>query len=217
MNDSTIGSGTVPTTTGSDIAAVGPDEQRSLKAYVSDLLALERHISEPISRQKDDADVRTFTEAYGFVSSLDALVKRHITDLEALLEELGGHAASPVKSLWSGLLGGAASVIDNARRTEVSKDLRDDYTAISLATVSYSMLHATALGYGEATIAQLAKRGLEDYARSVMELGRIIPGVVIDELAGDGMNVAPEAREQARASIEESWRSQSRSAHGGSF
>ncbi len=187
----------------------GGDEMRSLKTYVSDMLALERHIAEPFKRQRDDADVQKFPEARQIAIRLDAIAQQHILALENCLNAMGGHAASPIKSIWSNLLGQAASAIDKARRTEVSKDLRDDYTAISLATVSYSMLQATALAYNERQVEELARRAMSDYAGCIMDLGRAVPAVTIDELAHDGLAVDSTVRGEAIAAVEDLWRSQS--------
>ncbi|MDB5026939.1 MAG: hypothetical protein JWO66_628, partial [Candidatus Eremiobacteraeota bacterium] len=181
-----------------DSSAVNADDandRHSIQTYVSDMLALERHIAQPLQRQLDMGDTAKYGSALALISTIKALTESHVTALEQCLAELGGHEASGVKSAWTSLLGAGAAAIDSVRKTKVSKNLRDDYTALSLATISYTMLHATAVGLGVATVADLAKRHLADYARCVIQINQIIPDVVLQELRDDGENVATGAAE----------------------
>jgi ferritin-like metal-binding protein YciE len=183
-------------------------ESHSLQTYVSDMLALERHIGEPLDQQSALPDATRYPEAARIIEDVRSRATSHIGALERCLDELGGHAADPVKSAWSGLLGIGAKAVNAARKTKISKALRDDYAALALASVSYEMLYATAVGLGETSVAELARRHLTDYARSVMEIGRSIPSVVLQELADDGEAVATDATECIRRELNEVWRSQ---------
>jgi ferritin-like metal-binding protein YciE len=187
--------------------AGGGNEQHSLQTYVSDMLALERHIAQPLQRQLDMSDTSRYPEAHSITALTKGLTDSHITALEQCLEQIGGHEASPVKSAWSTLLGTAAAAIDSARKTKVSKNLRDDYTALNLAAISYTMLHATAVGLGAGAIADLAQRHLGDYARVIMQIVQAIPDVVLQELRDDGEDVALSAAELVRQQTNEIWKS----------
>ncbi|MBV8600068.1 MAG: hypothetical protein JO359_00750 [Candidatus Eremiobacteraeota bacterium] len=191
---------TVPTTRDTE------ENDRSLRTYVSDMLALERHIREPLARQSNDSDVQRIGEAKTIVDEMFALCERHAAELESSLSAMGGHAASPVKSAWSQILGAGAAAIDSIRKTKVSKDLRDDYTALSLAAVSYSMLHTSGLALGNSAIAELGKLLFSDYASILVRLGRIIPRVVVEELRLDGESVEPGVVETATQTVEAVWR-----------
>lgn len=191
----------------------GENDRHSIQTYVSDMLALERHIAQPLKRQLDMEDTQKYAEAHTIVSTLESLTRSHETALTQCLADLGGHEASPIKSAWSGLLGVGAAAIDSVRKTKVSKNLRDDYTALSLATISYTMLHATAVGLGNTTVADLAQRHLSDYARLVIQINQIIPDVVLQELQDDGETVATNAAETIRQTTNEVWRSGSDVAH----
>ena len=182
------------------------DNERSLRAYVSDMLALERHFREPLARQSDDKDVQRLAEAKQIIDELLSICERHANALDSSLSALGGSTSSPVKSAWSQLLGFGAAAIDSIRKTKVSKDLRDDYTAISLATVSYSMLYTTGLVLGNRAVAELAKQLFTDYAAIVVRLGRLIPRVVVQELQLDGESVAPGVVDTATETVEAVWR-----------
>lgn len=184
------------------------DERHSIQTYVSDMLALERHIGKPLQRQLDMDDTAKFGEARSLVAQLKTLNDSHVTALEQCLKALGGHEADPVKSGWSALLGVAAGAIDSVRKTKVSKALRDDYTALALAAISYQMLQTTALGLGDRETADLATRHLEDYAKCILAIGQEMHAVVLAELRADGESVGmvdDAARERSQAA----WRSAS--------
>lgn len=183
------------------------DERHAIQTYLSDALALERHIAQPLDRQSDLDDSAQFSAALAVIAHIKAVTAQHISGLENQLSAAGGHAASPVKSAWSQLLGAGAAAVDSARKTKVSKNLRDDYTALALATASYTMLHATALGLGDATTAELAQGYLADYARCVVEIASALPGVVLEELRLDGERVQTSVAETARENVKAAWRS----------
>lgn len=189
--------------------ALGDNEKHSLQTYVSDLLALEEHIGKPLDGQLASDATKQYPQALTVVQSIKTLNTAHQAALKQCLDSLGGHAAGPVKSAWSSLLGGAAAAIGAARKTKVTKWLRDDYTALSLAGMSYTLLHATAVGLGDTATASVAKQGLADYARAVMQINQIISEVVLGELREDGEAVAVGAAEMIRQQTNEIWKSQS--------
>ncbi|GAC1402466.1 MAG: hypothetical protein NVSMB64_02370 [Candidatus Velthaea sp.] len=188
-----------------DTEDTAANERHSLQTYVSDMLALERHMNVPLAKQLADKDAAKYPDAMNFISSLKTISENHITALEAQLKAIGGHEASPLKSALSSLLGAGAAVIDSARKTRVSKNLRDDYTALSLASVSYTMLHATACGIGDSTTAQLAERHLKDITPLIMQIGRAIPQVVLLELQDDGENVDVSKAPLTQEVVERAW------------
>ncbi len=189
------------------------DERHSLQTYASDLLALEQHISQPLQGQARSEDLAEYGQARSVVEQMQQQNAAHITALKQCLEELGGHEGSPIKSAWASLLGGAASAIGGARKTKVTKWLRDDYTALSLANIGYTLLHATAVGLGDGSLAAVARQGLSDYARSVMLVSQIVPDVVLAELRADGENVALDAGDTIRRQTNDVWKSQASVAH----
>ncbi len=190
----------------SAVQETGENERHSIQTYVSDMLALERHIAQPLKRQLDMPDTAKYSGALAVISQLQSLTQTHVTALEQCLEQLGGHEASPVKSAWSSLLGAGAAAIDSVRKTKVSKNLRDDYTALSLASISYTMLYTTSIGLGDATVGDLAKRHLADYARVVMQISQVIPDVVLQELRDDGETIQTDAADLIRQTTNEVWK-----------
>lgn len=181
------------------------NDQHSLQTYVSDMLALERHIAIPFANQLKDDDFQT-GEAAEIVRRLHALSEEHISNLETCLRDIGGHAASPVKDAVSQMMGEAASAIDMVRKTKVSKALRDDYTALALCTAGYTMLQTTAIALSNDRVASLAHTHLRDYAQCVMEIGQALPAITLDELRDIGLSVDPSMAEPAKQAAEGAWR-----------
>ncbi|HEY9179204.1 MAG TPA: hypothetical protein VIO32_00710 [Candidatus Baltobacteraceae bacterium] len=182
------------------------DVQHSLATYVSDMLAVEEHICIPFRTQRDDADFRGMPAASTVVGRILTLAETHIQTLQSALDSLGGHAAHPAKSAVTNVEGWFASAIDKMRKTKVAKGLRDDYTAIALCTASYSMLLTTANAFGNTSIAQLAKRHLEDYAQAIVDIADALPLVVIDDLNQTGMPVDQRIGAQSQTEIRAAWR-----------
>jgi len=192
----------------SSVTDGGGNERHSIQTYVSDMLALERHIALPLKRQLGMDDTSKYGPALAAIATIEGLNDAHVMALDQCLQQLGGHEASAIKSAWASLLGAGAAAIDSVRKTKVSKNLRDDYTALNLAAISYTMLHATAVGLGDTTTADLAKRHLCDYARCIMQIVQIIPDVVLEELQDDGESVQTGAAALIRLQTNEIWKSQ---------
>jgi ferritin-like metal-binding protein YciE len=185
------------------------DERHSLQAYVSDLLALEQHIGQALNGQLASESIARRPAARSVVAAIKAQNEAHVTALRDDLRRLGGHSTSGIKSAWASLLGEAAKAVGAGRKTKVTRWLRDDYTALNLGAMSYTLLHATAIGLGDAATAQVARAGLADYARSVMQINDVIPEIVLNELADDGDSVATGAADTVRQQTRDIWKSQS--------
>jgi ferritin-like metal-binding protein YciE len=138
------------------------------------------------------------------------MVKAHRDSLKALQGAVGSTAGNPVKAAGSALLGKAAGVIDLVRTEGISKALRDDYAAFSLAAISYSMLHTTAQGLGNRKVAELAERHLTDYAGAIERINEVMPGVVARELEKDDHQVQSGAAEATRTMVRKAWASSHR-------
>ena len=182
------------------------DVQHSLATYVSDMLAVEEHVCIPFRTQRDDNDFRNIAAAATLAGRLTSLAETHIQALQSALDSLGGHPAHAAKSAVTNIEGWFASAIDKLRKTKVAKGLRDDYTALALCTASYSMLLTTANAFGNADVAQLAKRHLQDYAQAIVDIGDALPLVVIEDLNQTGMPVDRRIAAQSQTDIRTAWR-----------
>ena len=177
--------------------------EKTVADYVGDMVALESHIEEALDRQlketQDDPD------ANAAVRRFHDMVKGHRDSLKALQDEVGSTAGNPIIAAGATLLGKAAGVIDLVRTEGISKSLRDDYAAFSLAAISYSMLHTTALGLGNRQVAEVAERYLADYAGAIERINEVMPGVVERELAKDGHQTDKAAVPATREVVAKAW------------
>ena len=170
--------------------------------YLSDMAGLEEHIYQAIDKQAKGTEDQP--ECNQVLKSIRDTLEVHVTTLNTRLEALGGHPGNPVKQAGSAVLGVAAGVIDKIRAEELSKDLRDDYTALNLSSISYVMLATTALACNDKETADLAEQHLTDNAGFVIEIGKIIPDVVVQDLS-DFTDINKNAAKQARAIYSNAW------------
>ncbi len=177
----------------------------TINTYISDMLALEQHMQTPLQHQIDDSDVQQSPAAIRVIRETLATVDQHIAALEARLDAVGGHSGSPVKNAVSTVVGVAAGLIDKTRKTGVSKALRDDYTALSLSSAGYTMLHTTALGLGDHATATLAETHLTDVATQIMKISKTLPVVVLAELQEEGVEVEPSVASTANRNADQAW------------
>jgi ferritin-like metal-binding protein YciE len=175
-------------------------KQDIVTKYLSDMVGVEAHIYQAIDKQvketQDEMDINPK------LAEIRTILESHVNSLRSRLEALGGQATNPVKEAGASALGVAAGVIDKLRAEEVSKDLRDDYTALGLSNISYVMLITTALACNDTETADLASRNLKENAQIVMDLGGLIPYAVVrdlSDLTDLNTNAVTEARERYSA------------------
>jgi len=182
----------------------------TLDGYITDMLALEEHIAKAINSQLADFS-KEHPDFAGILSTIAATTARHIGALEALKTsrhiDAGSIVADAVKRAGSVVAGLGAAAIDFVRTEKLPKNLRDDYTAYSLASIGYQMLMTTAISLNDDDVAAHARTHFTDYAKIVADLSQAIPGAVIDELRKQGLAVNPDAAEMVRQDIEKIWES----------
>ena len=161
------------------------ENQEVLQQYVGDMLAVDRHIHETVRRHRDDKQVQSDAEAHQLLSRVESVFDTLIEELEQLLDEVGGSASSPVKDAVASTVGAIGSVYDKLRSEAVSKMLRDDYTTLSLAAISYTMLNTTGHAFRDPATAQLAARHLRQITPLITGISRLMPVVVARELASN--------------------------------
>ncbi len=178
-----------------------------LQDYVSDMLGLEKHIDGVIARQATDDRMRAYAQAHDLVMRISSTLKKHQAILENALGSVGGESAKSVlKRVTASITGMAANLYDKARSTDpVSRNLRDNYTALNMAAISYTMLHTTALALKERSIADLAVRHLEDLTPLIMELSEVIPDIVARELASEDKAIDPSVGREALDNTQKAW------------
>lgn len=184
------------------------DTTESINSYITDMLALEEHIEKALRGQIEDLD-SDYPEFVNEIRLIHNTVETHITSLKLIAEEreagVGGGVAEAVKRAGSALAGVGAAAVDFVRTEKLPKNIRDDYTAASLATIGYVMLYTTGLSLGDKTVANLAYQHLQDYAKVTMTLHNIVPAAVITFLKEDGLPASDAVLGEVSEKIESVW------------
>src|SRR5215213_7606705 len=175
------------------------------------MLSLEEHIEKALRGQLED--LKEYPEVTSELKQVHRTVEHHVADLKQLSQRRGARTASDaIKRVGSTLLGLGAAAVDLVRNEGLPKNLRDDYTAFSLATIGYVMLKTTALTLGDREVADLAHQHFSDYAHAVTLLHNVVPGAVVRFLREDGLPVREDVLPEISRAIEEVWHSQSEQA-----
>ena len=183
------------------------DPREAVNSYITDMLALEQHISKALEGQVQD--LKAYPELTGEIRDVLGSIGGHIATLEMLVKARGGEGGGgAIKKLGSALLGVGAAAVDLVRNEGMPKNLRDDYTAFSLATIGYVMLHTTAVSLGDREVGDIAHRHLADYARYVMRFNHLIPGATLRFLQEEGLPVRQDALGEISKKIDSVWRDQ---------
>ena len=184
------------------------DQNEATNSYITDMLALEDHIEKALRGQLEDLE--DYPEVIRELKQIHHKVEQHISDLRNLSERrAAGRPADIIKRAGSAVLGLGAAAIDLVRREGLPKNLRDDYTAFSLASIGYVMLYTTGLGLADREVAELARQHFRDYAGTVTRLHNIVPAAVIRFLKEDGLPASENVLPEISRTIEEVWHSQS--------
>jgi Domain of unknown function (DUF892) len=184
------------------------NKDEAINSYLTDMLSLEEHIQKAVRGQLEDLE--DYPEVTRDLKQVLHKVEQHVSDLKELSERRNaGGASDAIKRAGSALLGLGAAAVDLVRTEGLPKNLRDDYTAFSLATIGYVMLHTTALSLQELEVANLARQHFADYAQAVTLLHNVIPGAVVRFLREEGLPVREDVLPEISRTIEEIWQSQS--------
>ncbi len=182
------------------------DTNETINSYITDMLSLEDHIEKALRGQvadlKDD-----YPEFVRELEPIHATVENHISSLKIMAEErkAGTGVAEVVKRAGSAMLGVGAAAVDFVRNEKLPKNIRDDYTAASLATIGYVMLYTTATSLGDTIVANLAHNHLQDYAKATMTLHNIVPAAVVKLLQEDHLPAREDVLSEVQEKIESVW------------
>jgi ferritin-like metal-binding protein YciE len=190
---------------GKEAKQVAEDKKKDIVTkYLADMVGVTGHVYQAIDKQvketQDEQDINPL-----LVRVRDGL-ESQTNSLRSRLEALGGKPTSPLKELGASVLGVAAGVIDKLRSEEASKDLRDDYTALGLVNISYTMLITTSLACGDRETADLCFNNLKETAAYEMEIGKVISYAVVRDL-GDLADLDPNAVEEGQRMYSDAWTS----------
>ncbi len=178
----------------------------TLQRYVSDMLAVDKHILEAVERQASDPRIQQHSEAALVIAQAERAMRMHVARLEDHLKTLGGDPGSPIKKAVTAALGVGAGLIDRVRPDTVTTALRDDYTALNLAAVSLTLLHTTGLALNDSITAAIAESQLQELAPVIMRINEVIPQVCVQELVDEAETVDTSVAPEAVRRTQKAWR-----------
>ena len=136
-------------------------------------------------------------------------MQRHIAALEPYIDAKDGDIKDTVKGAAFKALGVAAGFWDQIRQQDqVSRMIRDDYTALSFAAVCYHMLHTTALALKDQRLADISASHLKDITPLIVDASKTICIVVAHELADEDKAIDGSVGPQAVENTQKAWSSQ---------
>lgn len=177
-----------------------------LRIYVNDMVTLDKHILEAVENQIADERVDKDSDAAALLGKLKSTLTRHVGELEGHITRLGSETGATLKQIIGGVAGSIAGLYDKVRKDPVSRMLRDDYTALNMGSISYTMLHTTALAFHDEGIAQTALNHLQDLTPIIMRFNEITPQLVVKELAEDNDSVDTSIVAQAVSNTQAAWK-----------
>jgi hypothetical protein len=179
------------------------DEQRT--KYLTDLMALEKHILETIGRQRSDEDVRLNVHVNELIIRIERCAKDHYDSLKELsaaymVEE------NAIKKALGTVLGTAAGLIEGLRDHKLPKILRDNYVVLSAAAMQYTTVHAFGSAIRDERLASQSLLHLRDITPLLVALSILLPQVVVTDVAAEhGSVIDLAAADLARSRTQEAW------------
>jgi hypothetical protein len=178
-----------------------------IRENLADMLGVEQHALQRVEHQVRDERVRKFYNAHEMLQKIEAVLNSHLAELELHLATVDGGFETRLKRAATSITGSVAGFYDRLRTNEpVSRNLRDDYTLLNHAVISYGMLHTTALALDDTQIASMAKRHMAELTPLIVELSDMIPFVLATELADKGKIEDAAVAQQAAVQYREAWR-----------
>jgi hypothetical protein len=154
--------------------------------------------------QISEIDENDFADARNLLIKASEVLANHFTPLNESLDKLeqdtlnarkisvAGNGAGPTKN----------SLDRKLNYQQISKILRDDYSALNLITMNNTLLHTTALALDCHDVATIALKHLENLAPLVIKMGELVPEVVTRELYSASpkidLNIAKTALENTK-------------------
>lgn len=182
------------------------DTREILRDYVSDMLGVEKHCLEAVKRQTGDERLAAYPEAHDLLTRIEAVLRTHTGSLDQVLSMLDGQTESVVTKAVTSAIDAVAGIYGKFRPEEpVSRSLGDHYTTLNLAAINYTMLHTTADALHEQGVAELALKNLNELTPLIVELTRVIPGVVTRELSEEGKVIDPSLWREATTRTQKAW------------
>lgn len=192
------------------------DAKDIIRQYAGDMISLGKYIRDAADSQIDDDEFEGEPLAIELVSRLKRTMDEHITSLERHMEVMGDGSTGGIKKAAMSAMGSVVEMFQSIRSEDKSKMLRDHFTALSLAAISYNMLQTTALTLGDRSLADLCMRNVRQIPPLLVEINEMMPTLVARELREEIDTMSPAAVDEAIRNAQEIWgRSPARTGTGG--
>lgn len=177
----------------------------SLRQYINDVIGMERDIVNAIRGQLEDQRLSYHAELKTLLEAVAAKGESRLERFKHLADAQDGTVGAALKEGVMAVTGSLAGIYSKLREHPVSRMLRDDITATTVAATAYGMLLTLSIGTGHGECAALAEEGLNDSASFTMGLARHLSLVVASELAHDAPLPNPAAAQIAGDKIHAAW------------
>jgi hypothetical protein len=167
------------------------DRAAVLQQHAGDMLALEQHIMEALEAQAEMEVVRVHPRTRDLLARAAAVTRTHYATLDQYCVTVGAEPASLLQRAAAAISATLSGLYARSHGQPVSRLLRDDYTALSLAAVSYTVLHTVGLALHDQRLAGLSVEHLQDLTPVIGEIGSAIPELVALELTEAEQAAAP--------------------------
>ncbi len=178
-----------------------------LHQYATDMLGVEKHFAEILDWQVSDTRLKEYGEAHAFVRRVREMLRGHIDLLERYIGSLGTSApTSTIKKALTKISGLTTGFYTLMRQEDsVMRNMRDNYTALNMAAISYTMLHTTALAHHDRELADITLTHLKEITPLVVEASRIIPQLVVHELHAQEKALDTQVVPEAINNTQQAW------------
>lgn len=179
------------------------DEQRT--KYLTDLMAIEKHLLETIGRQRSDENVRMNIHVNELIIRIERCARDHYESLKELssaymVEE------NAVKKVISTALGTATGLLEGIRDHKLPRMLRDNYVMLSVAAMHYTTVHAFGAAIRDERLASQTLLHLRAITPLLVALSKVLPEVVVSDVAAEhGAVIDMTAADLARTRTQEAW------------
>jgi len=178
-----------------------------LKDHLSEQIALEEHLFKTIEDQISDIEGDDFSDARDLLKSTSKTLEKHFTPLNQLLDTLEKDALLVrMGSIAKNGDARAHTLNSEKQKRQISKILRDIYSALNLITMSNTLLHTTALALEYDEVAKMALEHLENLAPLVVKIGELIPEIVARELYAESSGINLAIAKTALLNTQRAWR-----------
>jgi hypothetical protein len=167
---------------------------KTLHSEITRLQALDDQIHQLIRRQLESPALEAHPGARNWLTEVEPRLYAHASALGECLKRLEASPSS-IKLALGTVIGTAAGWIEAMRsEKQVSRMLRDDYAALSLALIQTAMLETIASALGDGQTASLARKQVRELRAVKDQLESLLPAVLEGELREEG-KASPSAGE----------------------